>query len=135
MTGVQDSRSERIDDFKVTVGAWRNGNVDQFADSGPWTYTASDSCAAGGAVGPRPLSKQMDQAEDLGAEAGESDFAGYTPVLFSDDSPPALGGGGGGALSGSCTLTFNIRYAGSSVRDCTRAARLPYLRRALRLCA
>jgi hypothetical protein len=113
------------DDFKVAVDMWKNGQVDMFASSGPWTYTATDSCAAGSAIGPRPLTKLSGEPESLGAEMGESDFTGYTPVLYADSNPPSLGTSGGAAAS--CMLTFDIKVAGTSVRDAAQsfAAGLP----------
>jgi hypothetical protein len=103
------------DEFQVATNAWQNGAVDNFANSGPWSYTVADSCTAGSLVGPRPLAKVTD-GEDLGSEAGEKDFTGYTPLRFTDSSAPSLGAAANANAAQACTLTFDIKYANASVR-------------------
>jgi hypothetical protein len=103
------------DEFQVATNAWQNGAVDNFANSGPWSYTVADSCTAGSLVGPRPLNKVTD-GEDLGSEAGEKDFTGYTPLRFTDSSAPSLGTAANANAAQACTLTVDIKYANASVR-------------------
>jgi hypothetical protein len=112
-SAFSDDRGKRIDEFNVAVDNWRNGVVNNWDSAGPWTYEATNSC---GGTARGSLSKvSTTQQDDLGNEQGESDFTGYTPLLYADLSGADLGSSTS-SNGGNCQLEFDIQQGGSSVR-------------------
>jgi hypothetical protein len=109
------------DEFKMAVSTWNNGAVDGFnaLTDKDWTYSVTNSCGAR-ASAPLLKSTASEVSRDpgaLGAEAGESTFAKYTPVLYEDKTLPPSGTlNPASQTATTCMLNYGIMLKGKMVR-------------------
>lgn len=109
ISAFDDTRSERIDEFKVAVDAWNGGAVDNFnmATNSDWTYSLSSTCSA--ALNGVALMKSEAQ-EDLKFEVDErGTFGSYPRVTFYEDSPNTV------LPSSNCNFNFAISFQNTQV--------------------
>lgn len=109
------------DEFKMAVKNWNNGAVDgwnSLTDS-DWTYSMAPTPAtcAKALRGQLVKNTQLETARDpnaLGNEVGESDFTGYTPLLY-QEAKQQIVGQLNTANDQNCNLNYDIQFKGKSV--------------------
>jgi hypothetical protein len=129
------------DEFKVAVKNWNDGAVDgwnSFTDN-DWTYRmvpapANCTTALQGQLVKTTTPESARDANALGAEAGESDFTGYTPLSYQEANPQSVGQPGAPGEP-PCNLNYNILLKGKSVCSiCDASLKIDVMKSPVKTC-
>jgi hypothetical protein len=107
------------DEFKVAVRTWNNGKANKWNQysNDAWTYDSTNTCGGqgSGTLTKDAAAETSRDPQALGAEAGESDFIGYTPLVYDDLQPPSVGTASSTATN--CDLNVAVSLNGNAVRS------------------